>query len=62
MKKESSRVIHVNHTMDSLYGLMAELYEAFIDGDKEESKKVIKQLTKELKQLSNSLTDEMQDV
>jgi hypothetical protein len=62
MKKESSRVIHVNHIMDSLYRLMTELYEAFIDEDKEESKKVIKQLIRELKQLSNSLTDEMQDM
>ncbi len=62
MKKESSRVIHVNHTMNSLYGLLTELYEAFIDEEKEESKKVIKKLMRELKQLSNSLEDEMQDL
>lgn len=59
MKKESSRVIHVNHTMDSLYGLLAELYEGFIDDEKECAKKAIRQLMKELKQLSNSLEDEV---
>lgn len=62
MKKESSRVVHVNFTMNSLYGLLAELYEAFIDDDRKESQKVIKVLTRELKQLSNALDDEMQDV
>jgi ferritin-like protein len=62
MKKESSRVVHVNFTMNSLYGLLAELYEAFIDDDRKESQKVIKVLTRELKQLSNALDDEMQDL
>jgi len=62
MKKESSRVVHVNFTMNSLYGLLAELYEAFIDDERQESKKIIKNLTRELKQLSNALDDEMQDV
>jgi len=62
MKKESSRVVHVNFTMNSLYGLLAELYEAFIDDERQESKKVIKNLIRELKQLSNALDDEMQDV
>lgn len=62
MKKESSRVVHVNFTMNSLYGLLAELYEAFIDDERQESKRIIKNLTRELKQLSNALDDEMQDV
>lgn len=59
MKKESSRVIHINHTMDSLYGLLAEVYEELIDDEKEAAKRAIRQLIKELKQLSNSLEDEV---
>ena len=62
MKKESCRLIHVNHTMDGLHGLMSELYESFIDEEKEEMKIVTKKLIRDLKKLSNSLEDEMQDV
>jgi hypothetical protein len=45
--------------MESLYGLLAEVYEEFIDDEKEAAKRAIRQLIKELKQLSNSLEDEV---
>jgi hypothetical protein len=56
---DAERIKHVNYLMDGLNNRLTELYEELADRETDQAKKVIKILIEDLKNLHDSMEDEL---
>ena len=56
---DAERIKHVNYLMDGLNNRLTELYEELADRETDQARKVIKILIEDLKNLHDSMEDEL---
>ena len=56
---DNERLKHINYVMDDLYSRLAEVYESLVDKDFRDCKNKIASLSKELKKLSDSMSNDI---
>ncbi len=54
--QEQIRINHITFTMDEIHNLLNDLYEAWVDREKSQVKLITGQITKAMKDISDSIT------
>lgn len=55
---DNERIKHINYVMDDLYSRLSDIYESLIDREIKDCKEKIVAMSKELKKLSDSMSDD----
>lgn len=55
---DNERIKHINYVMDELYSRLSDIYESLIDREIKDCKEKIVAMSKELKKLSDSMSDD----